>query len=45
MSRERLKDTVEVVGIIAIVASLLFLAFEIQQSNRIAVGSYYSSRS
>ncbi len=39
MTRERLKDIAEIIGILAIVASLLFLGFEIQQSNRIAVAS------
>ena len=34
-----LKNVAEFVGIGAIVASLLFLAFEIQQSNRIAIAS------
>lgn len=34
-----LKDVAEIIGIGAIVASLLFLAFELQQSNRIAVAS------
>lgn len=37
--RERLKDIAETIGLVAIVASLLFLAFEIQQSNRIAIAS------
>lgn len=37
--RERTKDIAETIGLVAIVASLLFLAFEIQQSNRIAVAS------
>lgn len=39
ITRERLKDFAEAIGILAIVASLLFLAFEIQQSNRIAIAS------
>lgn len=39
MKREKLKDIAEIVGLVAIVASLLFLAFEIQQSNRIAIAS------
>lgn len=39
MDRERIKDIAEIAGLLAIVASLLFLAFEIQQSNRIAVAS------
>ena len=34
-----LKNVAEMIGIGAIVASLLFLAFEIQQSNRIAIAS------
>lgn len=37
--RERLKEAAEAIGIAAIIASLLFLAFEIQQSNRIAIAS------
>lgn len=39
MNREKIKDTIEIVGLIAILASLLFLAFELQQSNRIAIAS------
>ena len=39
MLRERRKDITEAVGLVAIVASLLFLAFEIQQSNSIAIAS------
>ncbi len=39
ITRERLKDFAEALGIIAIVASLLFLSLEIQQSNRIAIAS------
>ena len=31
--------TIEIVGLLAILASLIFLAFELQQSNRIAVAS------
>lgn len=34
--RESLKDTAEVVGVIAVIASLLFLGYEIRQSNQIA---------
>ena len=37
--RERLGNIAETIGLVAIVASLLFLAFEIQQSNRITVAS------
>ena len=39
MRNATLKDVAEIIGIGAIVASLLFLAFEIQQSNRIAIAS------
>ena len=39
MLRERRKEIAEAVGLVAIVASLLFLAFELQQSNRIAIAS------
>ena len=39
MLRERRKDITDAIGLVAIVASLLFLAFEIQQSNRIAIAS------
>jgi len=39
MQRENRKDITEAVGLIAIIASLLFLAFEIKQSNSIAVAS------
>lgn len=34
-----MKDVAEIIGIGAIVATLLFLAFELQQSNRIAIAS------
>lgn len=37
--RTKIKDYAELIGLVAVVASLLFLAFEIQQSNRIAVAS------
>ncbi|MHC4832080.1 MAG: hypothetical protein ACYTFT_17295 [Planctomycetota bacterium] len=39
MKKYKIKDIAEIVGLVAIVASLLFLAFEIQQSNRIAIAS------
>ena len=39
MLRKRRKEITEAFGLAAIVASLLFLAFEIQQSNRIAIAS------
>jgi len=39
MQKERGKEIAEIVGIVAILASLLFLAFEIRQSNRIAIAS------
>ena len=39
MLRERRKEIAEAVGLTAIIASLLFLTFEIQQSNRIAIAS------
>ena len=39
MQHERRKEIAEFVGIVAILASLLFLGFEIQQSNRIAIAS------
>jgi hypothetical protein len=32
MKRENLKDVVEIVGLIAIVASLVFLALEVRQN-------------
>ena len=32
MTRERLKDAVEIIGLIAIVASLVFLALEVRQN-------------
>ena len=38
-SREKIKDIAEIIGFAAVVGSLLFLAFEIQQSNRIAIAS------
>jgi hypothetical protein len=37
--RDRRKEITEAVGLVAIIGSLLFLAFEIQQSNRIAIAS------
>ena len=37
--RYRLREAAEAIGIFAIIATLLFLAFEIQQSNRIAVAA------
>jgi hypothetical protein len=37
--RDRRKEITEAAGLVAIIASLLFLAFEIQQSNRIAIAS------
>lgn len=37
--REKIKDFAEIIGLAAVVGSLLFLAFEIQQSNRIAIAS------
>lgn len=39
MLRDRRKEITEAVGLVAIIGSLLFLAFEIQQSNRIAIAS------
>ena len=39
MPRDKRRDAFEAAGLIAIIASLLFLAFEIKQSNRIAVAS------
>jgi hypothetical protein len=39
-----LKDMVEVVGITAVVASLIFVGMEIRQSQKIAVASQYQSR-
>ncbi len=38
------KDLVEVVGITAVVASLIFVGMEIRQSQRIAIASQYQSR-
>jgi len=38
-TKGRLRDLAEAIGILAIIASLLFLALEIQQSNRIAIAS------
>ena len=35
-NRKDIKDTVELVGIIAVVLSLLLVAYEVRQSNRIA---------
>ena len=38
------KDTVEVIGIVTIVASLLFVGIELRQSQQIAVASQYQAR-
>ena len=37
--KEKRKEIIELGGLVTIVASLLFLAFEIQQSNRIAIAA------
>ena len=39
MPRDKRKDAIEAAGIVAVIASLLFLAFEVRQTNRIAVAS------
>jgi len=39
MQKERRKEIAEIVGMVAILVSLVFLAFEIRQSNRIAIAS------
>ena len=39
MPRDKRRDAIETVGIVAIIASLLFLAFEIRQTNRIAIAT------
>ena len=39
MQQERRKEIAEIVGMVAILVSLVFLVFEIQQSNRIAIAS------
>ncbi len=44
MTREKLRDSLEIIGLIAIVASLIFLALEIRQANVIAMGQAYQSR-
>ncbi len=46
MSREQLKDILEAIGVIVIVASLVFVAIEIRtntESNNIAIEQNYAS--
>ncbi len=44
MKAVKLKDSVEMVGIAAIVASLIFVGMELRQSQEIAIASQYQSR-
>ena len=44
MKPSRLKDSVELVGIAAIVASLIFVGLELRQSQEIAIASQYQTR-
>lgn len=44
MKSFRLKDSVELVGISAIVASLIFVGMELRQSQEIAIASQYQAR-
>lgn len=36
IGKQSVKDTIELIGIVAVVASLLLVAYEVRQSNRIA---------
>jgi hypothetical protein len=44
MTREKLKDWLELIGIIAIVASLVFVGLELRQSRQIAIADIYQQR-
>jgi hypothetical protein len=44
MQSVKLKDSVEMVGIAAIVASLIFVGMEMRQSQEIAIASQYQTR-
>ena len=44
MKRESVKDLIESFGMIAIVASLIFVAMELRQSQEIAIASQYQAR-
>ncbi len=45
MNQEQIKNLVEIVGISAIVASLIFVGLELRQSQQIAIASQYQERS
>lgn len=45
MIQEQIKNLVEIVGISAIVASLIFVGLELRQSQQIAIASQYQERS
>ena len=44
MKLPQLKDIVEIVGILAIVVSLVIVGFELRQSHQIAIASHYQER-
>ena len=44
MSNNRWKDLAELVGIFAIVASLIFVGVELQQTRKIAIADVYQQR-
>jgi hypothetical protein len=44
MKLPQLKDLVEIVGILAIVVSLVIVGFELRQSHQIAIASHYQER-
>jgi hypothetical protein len=45
VNQEQIKNLVEIVGISAIVASLIFVGLELRQSQQIAIASQYQERS
>ena len=45
MNQDQIKNLVEIVGISAIVASLIFVGLELRQSQQIAIASQYQERS
>jgi hypothetical protein len=44
LSHNNLRDIAELIGIAAIVASLIFVGLELQQARKIAIGSQYQER-
>ena len=44
MSRDKLRDWLEIVGVFSIVASLVFVGFQIKQTQDIAIAAQYQER-